>query len=250
MPDPILVGRNERSSRAGASARRRRAGRTDLDAALADPRRRDLLRRASTGAARRADPAGDRRRQARLLREAVATDRRDALDLAARGRARGRQARRRAGQALAAGAAQAQALIDGGLLRPHPLGARRVRLLGLRGRLAGRRSARPGTTARKTAAASSSTCSATGATCSTTSSATVQRVSCLGATHIPERVDEHGAPLRGDRRRRRLRDVRARGRHHRADQLARGACASAATSSSTFQVDGTHGSAVAGLRDC
>ncbi len=44
------------------------------------------------------------------------------------------------------------------LLRPHPLGARRVRLLGVRGRLEAGAAAVAGTTARKTAAASSSTC--------------------------------------------------------------------------------------------
>ena len=47
----------------------------------------------------------------------------------------------------------------------------------------------------------------------------VKAVSCLGATHIPERVDEAGQALRRRRRRRRLRDLRARGRGDRADQL-------------------------------
>ena len=41
----------------------------------------------------------------------------------------------------------------------------------------------------------------------------VKAVSCLGATHIPERVDEAGASLRLHGRRRGLRHVRARGRH-------------------------------------
>ena len=65
-----------------------------------------------------------------------------------------------------------QKLRDAGLLRPDPVGARRVRLLGVRRRPQGpARSARRGTTASRTAAASSSTCCATGATCSTTCSA-------------------------------------------------------------------------------
>ena len=68
---------------------------------------------------------------------------------------RRREERRRAGQAVPARPAQAQAAGRQRLLRPHPLGARRVRLLGLRGRLAGRRSGRRGTTAARTAAASS-----------------------------------------------------------------------------------------------
>ena len=46
----------------------------------------------------------------------------------------------------------------------------------------------------------------------------VKSVSCLGATHIPERWDEAGQPLRRHRRRRRLRDLRARRRRDRADQ--------------------------------
>ena len=46
----------------------------------------------------------------------------------------------------------------------------------------------------------------------------VKSVSCLGATHIPERVDESGKPLQGDRRRCGLRHLPARGRHHRPDQ--------------------------------
>ena len=47
----------------------------------------------------------------------------------------------------------------------------------------------------------------------------VKAVSCLGATHIPKRVDEAGRELRGRRGRRRLCDLRARGRGDRADQL-------------------------------
>ena len=101
----------------------------------------------------------------------TATNLAEALDLYARGEGGRREARRGAGQAVAAGHAQAEDAARLGLLRPDPLGARRVRLLGVRGRLASRRSARRGTTARRTAAASSSTCCATGATCSTTCSA-------------------------------------------------------------------------------
>ena len=44
---------------------------------------------------------------------------------------------------------------------------------------------------------------------------TVKAVSCLAATHIPERWDENGQALRVHRRRRRLRHLRAGGRHHR-----------------------------------
>ena len=48
----------------------------------------------------------------------------------------------------------------------------------------------------------------------------VKSVSCLGATHIPQRWDENGKPYAGDRRRRRLRHLRDRpGRHRPLQQL-------------------------------
>ena len=48
----------------------------------------------------------------------------------------------------------------------------------------------------------------------------VKSVSCLGATHIPQRWDEARQALRGDRRRRRLRHLRARGPQRRAGDRA------------------------------
>ena len=59
-----------------------------------------------------------------------------------------------------------------------------------------------------------------------------------------------GQALRGHRRRCGLRDIRARWRRSSPRSTRRGACACIATSCSRFQVDGTHGSAVAGLREC
>ena len=120
----------------------------------------------------RAHPQGDRRRQAHLHREAGRAD-------ASPTRSTSTGAPKAAGvkhgvvqdKLWLPGLAQAQDADRLRLLRPHPLGARRVRLLGVRGRLAAARSARRGTTARRTTAASSSTCCATGATCSTTCSA-------------------------------------------------------------------------------
>ena len=63
---------------------------------------------------------------------ALTTD--EALDLYRRAEAAGVEARRRAGQALAARHPQAPGAPRLGLLRRHPVGPRRVRLLGLRGR--------------------------------------------------------------------------------------------------------------------
>ncbi len=77
----------------------------------------------------------------------------------------------------------------------------------------------------------------------------VQAVSCLGATHIPERVDEAGRPYAAD----------ADDAAYATFQLAGGVVAQINSSWDvrvrrddlvTFQVDGTHGSAVAGLHKC
>ena len=78
----------------------------------------------------------------------------------------------------------------------------------------------------------------------------VKSVSCLGATHIPERWDESGQALRGHRRRRRLRHLRARGRRSIAQINISWATRVRRDDLVTFHVDGTHGSAVAGLQDC
>ena len=77
----------------------------------------------------------------------------------------------------------------------------------------------------------------------------VQSVSCLGATHIPERVDEHGRTYRAD-----VDDAA-----YATFQLAGGVVAHINSSWTTrvrrddlvtFHVDGTLGSAVAGLQRC
>src|SRR5580698_3394388 len=77
----------------------------------------------------------------------------------------------------------------------------------------------------------------------------VQSVSCLGATHIPKRVDESGAPY----------DADADDAAYATFQLQSGVIAQINSSWDvrvkrddlvTFQVDGTHGSAVAGLSRC
>jgi predicted dehydrogenase len=77
----------------------------------------------------------------------------------------------------------------------------------------------------------------------------VQAVSCLGATHIPERVDEKGDTYIAD----------ADDAAYATFQLAGGIVAHINSSWDvrvrrddlvTFQVDGTHGSAVAGLHKC
>ena len=178
MPDPLLVGRN--AAKVEELARRHGVERwtTDLDAALERERGPDLLRRCLDAIAAEAPEARDRGGQARLLREAGRYDARGGEGPLRGGEESTREARRGAGQAVAAGTAQARRSCKrAGLLRPHPFGARRVRLLGVRGRPKGNPppSGPRGTTASRTAAASSSTCCATGATCSTTCSARCRR---------------------------------------------------------------------------
>jgi predicted dehydrogenase len=77
----------------------------------------------------------------------------------------------------------------------------------------------------------------------------VQSVSCLGATHIPQRWDENGKPY----------DATADDACYATFQLADGVVAQVNSSWCTrvrrddlvtFHVDGTHGSAVAGLTEC
>jgi predicted dehydrogenase len=77
----------------------------------------------------------------------------------------------------------------------------------------------------------------------------VKAVSCLGTTHIPERVDEQGRPYRAD----------ADDAAYATFELAGGVIAQINSSwvtrvrrddLVTFHVDGTHGSAVAGLHKC
>ena len=136
MPDPILVGRNAEKIEAAGKAATSHAGpptstrrsRTRTTRCSSMPRRR----RCAVAAA-----AGDRRRQARLLREA-------GRDQARRGDRGPRLANARASSTASfrtSCSCPACASSDAARLRvfrPDAVGARRVRLLGVRGRLAGR----------------------------------------------------------------------------------------------------------------
>ncbi len=214
-PDP---GRPQRGQGRGARAGARHRAPDDRSRRRARQQgRRDLLRQRVDRPAAGADPEGDRRGQAHLHRKAGRADaRRGARSLSTRGGG-GRETRRRAGQALAAGPAEAEDADRFGLLRPHPLGARRVRLLGLRGRLAARAAAvvelpqggrrrhhrrhavplalRPRQPVRRGA----------------------ERAVPRRHAH-PAAVGRGRQAVRGHRRGRRLRDLRARRRRHRPDQ--------------------------------
>ena len=134
MPKPMLVGRNAAKLEAISTECGGLPWTTDLDEALADPDYSIYFDSQTTD--RRADAVtqGHRRRQAHLLREAGRRQpgrRARTLPLRQEGR---REARRGAGQALAARHAEAADPEGPRLLRPHLLRARRVRLLGLRRR--------------------------------------------------------------------------------------------------------------------
>ena len=137
MPDPILVGRNAEKVAALAQAIRHRALHHRSRRRAEEPGRHRVLRcRARRRCAPTCVTPGDRGRQAHLLREA---GRRHARQ--------GDRARRSSpsSSGIKNGVVQDKLFLPGlrkiahaarcGLLRPHARGARRVRLLGVRGRL-------------------------------------------------------------------------------------------------------------------
>ena len=138
MPDPILVGRNEEKLKVIAAAHGLTRWSTDLARCSRQQARHHLFRLRLDRNPRTERAAGNRRRQARLLRKA-ALDHDGKRHQTRQGRGEsGRKGRRRAGQAFSARHSQAATPHRLRLLRAHPHRARRVRLLGLRGRLANR----------------------------------------------------------------------------------------------------------------
>lgn len=82
---------------------------------------------------------------------------------------------------------------------------------------------------------------------------TVQSVSCLGTTHIPQRWDEQGTPFKATADDAAYATFQLKG-HNGEPVIAQVNCSWATRVRRddlvTFQVDGTHGSAVAGLTGC
>ena len=251
-PEPTLVGRDDAQARPRSpSAHGLDATRPTSTQALAD-RTDDLLRRPGHepprgGACAAAIAAGKHVYCEKPLTEDLDA----ALALARRADAAGIKHGVVQDKLFLPGMPQAQAgCSTAALLRAHLSRARRVRLLGLPRPRPGAAAAVVELPRARTAAGSSPTCSPTGATCSTTLFGPVRGVFALGATHLPDRDRRAGRALRRDRRGRGLRDLRAR------------AAASIAQMNSSWcvrvdrdelfelQVDGTEGSAVAGLREC
>ena len=202
----------------GASSRRwplstgSSAGRTDLDAALADPQYEIYFDAQLTSARPAAVESRDRGGQARLLREAGHAGRGDRAGARPRGARRGREGRRRPGQAVPAGPAQAPAArrapASSGASSPRAASSATGSIPGPSPSRSGRR----GTTAARTAAGSSATCSPHWRYVLDNVFGPVRSVMAVGATHIPERIGEDGRAVRGDGRGRGVRDLRVRRR--------------------------------------
>ena len=219
-PDP---GRPQRGRSSRRSPRRTASTRwtTDLDAALAEPGRHALLRCRHHAAARRAAAQGDRRRQAHLLREA---DRRRR----SRRRSTSRAPRRRPASSTAwcrtscscPGLLKLKMLIDSGFFG---------RILSVRGEFGywvfegdWQPAQRPSWNYRKEDGGGiilDMLCHWRYVLDNLFGE--VQSVSLPRRDAYPEALGRERQALQGRRRRRRLRDLPARGRRHRADQHAR-----------------------------
>ena len=160
-----------------------------------------------------------------------------------------RQARRRAGQALPARPAQAAAPDRRRLLRPDPVGARRVRLLGLRGRLAGRAAPVVELPRRGRRRHRPRHVPALGVRAGEPVRPGRPRSPRRPSPTSPSAVDEQGEPYEATADDAAYGIFELEGGIDRADQLLLGVRVNR-DELVEFQVDGTHGSAVAGLRDC
>ncbi|GGG35636.1 oxidoreductase [Caldovatus sediminis] len=248
MPDPILVGRNRERLEALARAHGIARVSTDLDAALADPRDAVFFDAATT------------QMRAGLLRKAIAAGKHvycekpsadnlaDALDVARRAREAGVRNGVVQDKLFLPGLRKLKLVIDSGFLG---------RICAVKGEFGYwvfegdlQPAQRPSWNYRKAEGGGiilDMLCHWRYVLDNLFGE--VRAVSCLGATHIPERVDEQGRRYRAD----------ADDAAYATFELAGGIVAQINSSWVTrvrrddlavFQVDGTHGSAVAGLQKC
>ncbi len=250
MPDPILVGRNAEKVAALARQYGIERSTTDLDAALKNPKDDSLLRCRHHADARRPADQGDRGRQAHLLRKA---GRRHARQ-GARGRAASPSRR-----SVKNGVVQDKLFLPGlrkiKMLRDAGFFGR---MLAVRGEFGywvfegdwGQPAQRPSWNYKKAEGGGiilDMLCHWRYVLDNLFGK--VQAVSCLGADAYSRARRRERQDLRRRRRRRGLRDLPARGRRDRAHQFVLGVRVRR-DDLVTFQVDGTHGSAVAGLTQC
>jgi predicted dehydrogenase len=248
MPDPILVGRDAGSLERLARAHGLERWTTDLDAALADPRDEIFFDAASTalraGLLRRAIEAGKHVYCEKPVAETLA----DAVDVAQRAHRAGIK----------------HGVVQDKLFLPGLLKLRRVIESGFLGRMLSVRgefgywvfegdwqpAQRPSWNYKRAEGGGiilDMLCHWRYVLDNLFGD--VRAVSCLGATHIPRRVDEVGRPY----------DADADDAAYATFELAGGVVAQINSSWTTrvrrddlvtFHVDGTHGSAVAGLQKC
>ena len=153
MPDPILIGRNAEKIEALAKAHGIARWGTDLDAALANKDDTVFFDAGTTQMRPTLLAKALRAGKHVYCEKPIATNLNEAVEICRLAQRLGPEARRGAGQAVPARPAQARHAAPRRLLRPHAVGAPRVRLLGVRGRPAADPAAVAGTTAPKTAAA-------------------------------------------------------------------------------------------------
>ena len=218
MPDPILVGRSEEKLAALAKAHGVARTTTNLDAALADKNDTVFFDAATTqmrpALLAKAIAAGKHI----YCEKPVATNLEEALGIVRKAKAAGIKHGVVQDKLFLPGLRKLKMLIDSGLLRPHPGGARRVRLLGVRGRPAagpapllelsrrGRRRHDPR--------------HALPLALRARQHLRQRQVGLLPRRHAYPRARRRGGQaLQGHRRRCRLRHLPARRRHHRPLQL-------------------------------
>ena len=136
MPDPILVGRDADKVERLAKQFNVQRWTIDLDEALTNPEDTIFFDAATTQARPSLLTKAINAGKHVYCEKPIATNLQEAIDVLKLANDKRRQARHRAGQAVPAGPEEAGVPARFRFLRPHALGARRVRLLGVRGRLA------------------------------------------------------------------------------------------------------------------
>ncbi len=248
MPDPILVGRNEAKLKALSELSGVEKYTTDLDSVISDPAYDIYFDAQTTGRRAEAVKLAASNGKHVYCEKPTASDFKTAYDL----------------YEFCEKAGVKHGVVQDKLWLPGMLKLKRLMQKDFLGRssrcganlatgylrvIPSLPSGLPGTTGRKMMGASSWICCATGGMCWTIFLGRFKAVSCLGATHIKERVDEQGNAYKAT----------ADDAAYATFQLEGGIVAHFNSSWCvrvrrddllTIQVDGTKGSAVAGLREC
>ena len=194
MPDPILIGRNAEKIEALAKAHGIARWGTDLDAALANQDDTVFFDAGTTQMRPTLLAKAMRAGKHVYCEKPIATNLNEAVEICAPGAGLGPEARRGAGQAVPARPAQARHAAPRRLLRPHAAACASSSATGCSKATCSRSSARAGTTAREDGGGMILDMMCHWRYVLDNLFGEVQSVSCLGATHIPQRWDEAGQP--------------------------------------------------------